>query len=61
MTFEQGACGAEFIENLSMVARSPDFHEMIFDLGVHDLKHLTGIIRELKRHGVVSGVERVNG
>ncbi|HVV94369.1 MAG TPA: bifunctional (p)ppGpp synthetase/guanosine-3',5'-bis(diphosphate) 3'-pyrophosphohydrolase [Hyphomicrobiales bacterium] len=49
------------IENLVMAARSPDFHEMIVDLTVHDLKHLTAIIRGLKRLRSVSSVARVNG
>jgi GTP pyrophosphokinase len=49
------------IENLAMAARSPDFHEMVVDLTVHDLKHLTAIIRGLKRLRSVSSVARVNG
>jgi (p)ppGpp synthase/HD superfamily hydrolase len=49
------------IENLSMLARSPDFHEMKIDLSVHDLKHLNVIIRRLKRLRSVSTVVRVNG
>ena len=49
------------IENLTMVAKSPDFHEMVFDLSVFDLKHLTTIIQELRSRPVVSSVERVNG
>lgn len=55
-----GARGAN-IENLMMIARSQDFHDMVFDLGVFDLKHLSGIMQELKSKPVVSAVERVNG
>ncbi|GGE46785.1 GTP pyrophosphokinase [Agaricicola taiwanensis] len=49
------------IENLTMIAHSPDFHDMLFDLAVFDLKHLTDIIRDLRTRPVVSAVERVNG
>jgi guanosine-3',5'-bis(diphosphate) 3'-pyrophosphohydrolase len=33
----------------------------VLDLQVYDLKHLNGIISELKGKPVVSKVERVNG
>lgn len=49
------------IDGISMAALSTDFHEITLDLGVHDLKHLNDIIRDLKRSSVISGVERVNG
>jgi GTP diphosphokinase / guanosine-3',5'-bis(diphosphate) 3'-diphosphatase len=49
------------IENLSMVSLSSDFHEIQIDLEVHNLKHLTTIMRDLKRTPVVSRIERVNG
>jgi guanosine-3',5'-bis(diphosphate) 3'-pyrophosphohydrolase len=49
------------IENINMVSHSSDFHEMQLDLGVYDLKHLTTILRDLKRTPVVSRVERING
>lgn len=49
------------IDDISMVARSSDFHEITLDLGVHDLKHLNDIIRDLQRLDVVSSAERVNG
>ncbi len=49
------------IDNVTMLARSPDFHEMLFDLSVYDLKHLTGILAELRERPVVSRAERVNG
>jgi GTP pyrophosphokinase len=49
------------IENLTMISNSPDFHDILFDLAVFDLKHLTGILRDLRTRPVVSSVERVNG
>ncbi len=49
------------IDGIAMAALSTDFHEITLDLGVHDLKHLNDIIRELKRSNVISSVERVNG
>ncbi len=49
------------IENLAMIAHSPDFHDIVFDLAVFDLKNLTDIIRDLRARPVVSAVERVNG
>jgi GTP pyrophosphokinase len=49
------------IDDIGMVLRSPDFHEITLELGVHDLKHLNEIMRDLKRSNVVSSVERVNG
>ncbi|MGQ4272552.1 RelA/SpoT family protein [Terrihabitans sp. B22-R8] len=49
------------IDNISLVAPSSDFHEVTIDLGVHDLKHLMDIIRDLKRSDVINSVERING
>jgi GTP pyrophosphokinase len=49
------------IDDISLVAKSPDFHEITLDLGVHDLKHLMTIIRDLKRSKAINSVERVNG
>jgi GTP pyrophosphokinase len=49
------------IDDITMNARSLDFHEISLDLGVHDLKHLNEIVRDLKRSDVISSVERVNG
>jgi len=49
------------VDDIDMVLRSPDSHEITLDLGVHDLKHLNDIVRDLKRNAVVSSVERVNG
>jgi GTP diphosphokinase / guanosine-3',5'-bis(diphosphate) 3'-diphosphatase len=55
-----GDTGAN-IDNLCIKALSPDFHEMIFDIEVFDLKHLNGIITQLRTKAIVSKVERVNG
>jgi GTP diphosphokinase / guanosine-3',5'-bis(diphosphate) 3'-diphosphatase len=48
------------IDNVRMTRRSPDFTELIIDLEVYDLKHLTAIIAQLRAKKVVAGVERVN-
>jgi (p)ppGpp synthase/HD superfamily hydrolase len=49
------------IDNISMSRRSPDFTELTIDLEVYDLKHLSGIIAQLRAKAVVARVERVNG
>jgi len=49
------------IQNLSMVRTAPDFTEMMIDMEVWDLKHLTRIIAQLKQAGGVSEAWRVNG
>jgi (p)ppGpp synthase/HD superfamily hydrolase len=48
------------IDNVHMARRSPDFTEMMIDLEVFDLKHLTAIIAELRTKPVVAKVDRVN-
>ncbi len=52
-----GETGAN-IDNISFKAHSPDFREMVFDLEVADLKHLTDIIGQLRASPLVSKVER---
>jgi RelA/SpoT family (p)ppGpp synthetase len=47
------------IDNIRMDRRSPDFTEMVIDLEVYDLKHLTAIIAQLRAKKVVSSAERV--
>lgn len=49
------------IHNLSMVRTAPDFTEMIMDVEVWDLKHLSRIISQLKESSCVSDAKRVNG
>ena len=55
-----GDTGAN-IDNITIKVLSPDFREMVLDLEVADLKHLNGIITQLRTKPVVSKVERVNG
>ncbi len=49
------------IDNIRMTRRSPDFTELLIDLEVYDLKHLTAIIAQLRAKDVVANAERVNG
>ncbi|MBO6756044.1 MAG: bifunctional (p)ppGpp synthetase/guanosine-3',5'-bis(diphosphate) 3'-pyrophosphohydrolase [Roseibium sp.] len=49
------------IDNVKMVRKAPDFHQMIIDLEVWDLKHLNRIINQLRSKTNVSSVTRVNG
>ncbi len=49
------------IQNLSMSRSAADFMEMILDVEVWDLAHLTRIIRQLASKSVVSSVERLTG
>jgi len=49
------------IDNVKMVQRAPDFHQMLIDLEVWDLKHLNRIINQLRSKPNVSSVSRVNG
>jgi GTP diphosphokinase / guanosine-3',5'-bis(diphosphate) 3'-diphosphatase len=48
------------IDNIVMTSKSPDFREMLIDLEVWDLKHLSAVISELKTKPIVSNVTRVN-
>jgi len=49
------------IDNVKMIRKGHDAHEMVIDLEVWDLKHLTRIIGELRGRPNVSSVARVNG
>jgi guanosine-3',5'-bis(diphosphate) 3'-pyrophosphohydrolase len=49
------------IDNIRMARRSPDFTEVLIDLEVYDLKHLTAIIAQLRAKAVVASAERVSG
>lgn len=49
------------IDNVKMVRKAEDFHQMIIDLEVWDLKHLNRIINQLRSKPNVSSVSRVNG
>jgi GTP pyrophosphokinase len=55
-----GEAGAN-IDHIEFRNRSPDFRDIVLDLQVFDLKHLNGIMSELKAKPMVSKVERVNG
>jgi (p)ppGpp synthase/HD superfamily hydrolase len=43
-----------------MERQSPDFTDLTIDLEVYDLKHLNGIISQLRAKSVVAKAERVN-
>jgi RelA/SpoT family (p)ppGpp synthetase len=49
------------IDHIHMSRKSPDFTEITVDLEVYDLKHLNGIISQLRAKAIVAQVERVNG
>ncbi len=49
------------IDNIKMTRQSPDFTELMIDLEVYNLKHLTSIISQLRAKKVVANAERVNG
>ena len=55
-----GETGAN-IHRLAFVKHNPDFQDMLIDVEVSDLQHLTRIITALRARPVVSLVERVNG
>jgi guanosine-3',5'-bis(diphosphate) 3'-pyrophosphohydrolase len=48
------------IDNLRMIRKGADFHDMVIDLEVWDLKHLTRIIAQLKTKSFIAAVSRVN-
>ena len=49
------------IDNIRMTRRAPDFTDVLIDLEVYDLKHLTAIIAQLRAKATVAKVMRVNG
>ncbi len=49
------------IDNIRMTRRAPDFTDVLIDLEVYDLKHLTAIISQLRAKPMVAKAERVNG
>ncbi len=48
------------ISNLRMVRTASDFSEMLIDVEVFDVKHLTRVIAQLRARPVVSTAARVN-
>jgi RelA/SpoT family (p)ppGpp synthetase len=49
------------IDNIAMTRRAPDFTDVLIDLEVYDLKHLTDILAQLRAKPMVAKAERVNG
>ena len=49
------------INNLKIANRNPDFFEMLIDIEVKDLKHLTNIIAALRATPVINSVDRARG
>ncbi|MDP6883759.1 MAG: DUF5913 domain-containing protein, partial [Rhodospirillales bacterium] len=49
------------ISNLKITNRSPDFFEIMLDIEVRDVRHLTDIIAALRATPVINSVERARG
>ncbi|MCR4377395.1 MAG: bifunctional (p)ppGpp synthetase/guanosine-3',5'-bis(diphosphate) 3'-pyrophosphohydrolase [Rhodospirillales bacterium] len=49
------------ISNLKILTRSTDFYDMLVDVEVRDVKHLTEIIAALRANPVVNTIERARG
>ena len=49
------------ISNLKITNRSPDFFDMMLDIEVRDVRHLTDIIAALRATPVINSVERARG
>jgi GTP pyrophosphokinase len=49
------------IDDVKFNKKSPDFREMILEIQVFDLKHLTDILSRLRALPIVHKVERVIG
>ena len=49
------------ITNLKITNRSMDFFEMMIDVEVKDVKHLTNIIAALRATPAINTVERARG
>ncbi|HVO14131.1 MAG TPA: ACT domain-containing protein, partial [Alphaproteobacteria bacterium] len=49
------------ISNLKITNRSQDFFEMLIDIEVRDVKHLTNIIAALRATSVINSVRRARG
>ena len=47
------------IDNIRMTRKAPDFTQVLIDLEVYDLKHLTSIISQLRAKSVVAKADRV--
>jgi guanosine-3',5'-bis(diphosphate) 3'-pyrophosphohydrolase len=49
------------IDNIKMIRKGADFHDIMIDLEVWDLKHLNRITNQLKQKPIISSVGRANG
>ena len=49
------------ITNLKITNRSTDFFEMLVDIEVRDVQHLTNIIAALRATPAINSVERARG
>ena len=50
--------GPKAIHNLRFTSRTTDFFDMLIDIAVRDVRHLTTIIAALRGQKVVAAVER---
>ncbi len=49
------------ISNLKITNRSPEFFDMLIDIEVRDVKHLTDVIAALRANPAINSVERARG
>ena len=49
------------ISNLKITDRSPEFFDMLIDIEVRDVKHLTNVIAALRASSSINSVERASG
>jgi GTP pyrophosphokinase len=49
------------ITNLKIVNRTAEFWEMVIDIEVRDVKHLTNVIAALRATPVINSAERARG
>ncbi len=49
------------ISNLKITNRSPDFFDMLIDIEVRDIKHLTNIIAALRATSAINSIDRARG
>ena len=49
------------ISNLKIVSRSEDFFDMVIDIEVKDVRHLTDVIAALRASPAINTVDRARG
>ena len=49
------------ISNLKITNRTPEFYDLLIDIEVHDVKHLSNIIAALRATPAINMVERARG